>query len=58
MNGARADDSVKTTRSERSMRKISIGPSHHRLEVFKKYQNSPNILRRPLIEVNILMSKI
>lgn len=36
MKGAKADDSVKTTRSEIKPRKIKMGLSHHFLEVFKK----------------------
>lgn len=46
MNGARADDSVKTIRSDNKSRKTKIGPSHHFLEVFKKYHNSENMLKR------------
>jgi len=58
MKGARADDSVKTIKSDSNNRKTIIGPSHHRFEVFIKYQNSPNIEKRSLIEWKNPISKI
>jgi hypothetical protein len=58
MNGARADDSVNTIRSDRNIKKIKIGVSHHLFDVFRKYQNSPRIFRRSLVGPKMLMFEI
>lgn len=39
---------MKIIRKERNSRNRNIGPNHHFLEVFRKYQNSPNITNRSL----------
>jgi hypothetical protein len=42
-NGARADDSVNTINSDNRIKNRKIGPSHHFLEVLRKYQISEKI---------------
>jgi hypothetical protein len=46
MNGASAEDSVKTIRSESNNKKSRMGDSHHFLDVLRKYHNSEKILSR------------
>ncbi len=44
---------MKTINSDINIKKTIIGVSHHRLEVFRKYQNSPKILNRsPILLIN------
>jgi len=49
MNGANAEDSVNTIKTDNNKRKTKIGPSHHFLEVFRKYQSSEKIIKREAI---------
>ena len=58
MNGARADDSVNTIRSDMNIKKMIIGVSHHLFDVLRKYQNSPNIFRRSLADPKMLIDEI
>ncbi|GEM_PF-2218498 len=43
MNGAKADDSVKMINRARKSRNSKIGVNSQRLEVLRKYQNSPKM---------------
>ncbi len=54
MNGARAEDSAKIIRMERKIRKTIIGPSHQRLEVLRKDQNSPINLSLPTALIKLI----
>lgn len=46
MNGANAEDSVKTTKRESRNRNMKIGASHHLLDVFRKKINSEKTRNR------------